>query len=58
MIKSNALTDEDKVLMDQHNITSETRTLFYFEGHKYDKLKDALSYAKQAGEKEKLADSK
>ena len=52
MIKSSELTEEDKVLMDQHNITSETRTLFYSDGYKYDKLKDALSYAKLAGERE------
>jgi len=57
MIKSNELTEEDKVLMDQYNITSETRTLFYSDGYKYDKLKDALSYAKLAGEREKVADN-
>jgi hypothetical protein len=57
MIKSNALTEEDKELMNQYNITSETRTLFFSEGYKYDKLKDALSYAKLAGEREKVADN-
>lgn len=54
MIEMTAITEEDKVLMDQYNITTETRTLFYSEGYKYDKLKDALDYAKLSVER-KLA---
>ena len=46
MIKTAAVTEEDKVLMTRYNIKSETRTLFYSEGYKYDNLKDALKYAK------------
>jgi hypothetical protein len=54
LIKSIALSEEDKVLMAQYNIETETRILFYSEGYKYDKLKDALNYAKLSVER-KLA---
>jgi len=45
------VTEEDKVLMTRYNIKSETRTLFYSEGYKYDNLKDALKYAKLSVER-------
>ncbi|PLW67119.1 hypothetical protein [Pseudohalioglobus lutimaris] len=51
MIKNTALTDEEKVLMAQYNIEAETRTIFYSEGYKYDKLKDALRYARSSIER-------
>ena len=51
MIKTAAVTEEDKVLMTRYNIKSETRTLFYSEGYKYDNLKDALKYAKLSVER-------
>lgn len=54
MIKNSEVTEEDKALMAQYDIKTETRTLFYFEGHKYDKLKDALSYARLSVEREKV----
>jgi len=55
VIKNTALTDEEKALMAQYNIRTETRTLFYSEGYKYDNLKDALSYAKRSVERELAA---
>lgn len=55
MIKSIEVSEEDKVLMAQYNIETETRTVFYARGYKYDKLKDALSFAKDAMEKERVA---
>jgi len=51
LIKTAAVTEEDKVLMTRYNIKSETRTLFYSEGYKYDNLKDALKYAKLSVER-------
>ena len=54
MINRIELSQTDKDLMAQYNIKVETRTLFYSEGYKYDKLKDALNYAKLSVER-KLA---
>ena len=42
------MTDEQKLAMEKFGITSETKSVFHFEGHKYDRLEDALKYAKQA----------
>lgn len=43
-------TEEQIQQMAQHGITSETKKTFFFEGHKYDKLADALRYAKQGAD--------
>ena len=52
------LSQEDKILMTQHNIKMETRTVFWSKGYKYDNLRDAVSYAKLAKERERAtADS-
>lgn len=51
MIEMTAITEEDKVLMDKYNIKTEARTLFYSEGYKYDKLEDALNYARLSAER-------
>ncbi len=40
------MTDDDKRVMDEHGITSETKVVFHFEGHRYDRLSDAVNYAK------------
>ena len=58
MIKSTVVTEEDKVLMAQYDIKTETRTLFYSEGYKYDKLKDALNYAKRSVEHKRASGKK
>jgi hypothetical protein len=39
-------TVEETELMTQYGITSDTKKVFFFEGHKYDKLDDALNYAR------------
>lgn len=39
-------TEEEKQLMTQYGITSETKRAFFFQGYKYDKLADALKYAR------------
>jgi hypothetical protein len=55
MIKSTDVSQEDKELMARLNIKSETRTVFYSEGYKYDNLKDAVSYAKRSVERKKAS---
>ncbi|MEZ5567404.1 MAG: hypothetical protein R3E54_03520 [Halioglobus sp.] len=52
MIKNPEISAEDKALMAKYSIHSETRTVFHFEGYKYDKLKDALRFAKLAKERQ------
>lgn len=39
--------EEEKDLMNQYGITSEAKTVFHFQEHKYDRLEDAVSYAKK-----------
>lgn len=43
------MTDEDKKLMEELNITFEKRTVYYFyyKDYKYEKLSDAVDYAKK-----------
>ena len=43
------MTDEEKRAMDQFGITCEKKTIFHFQGHRYERLNDALNYAKKAG---------
>jgi hypothetical protein len=56
MIRSNEVSQEDKELLAQFNIKTETRTLFYSEGYKYDNLKDAVSYARLSVERKRASD--
>lgn len=39
------MTEEEEKLMEQHGITCKRRTVYFYKGYKYEKLKDALSYA-------------
>ena len=55
MNEAKDVSQEDKDLMNQHNIKMETRTVFYSNGYKYDNLRDAVSYAKQSKERERAA---
>ena len=41
------MTEEQKKTMEQFGITYETKTIFYFQGHRYDHLDDAIKYAKK-----------
>ncbi len=43
------MTDEEKKLMDEHGITFETKTVFHYQGYRYDRLQDAVNYAQKAG---------
>ena len=55
MLKATEITEEDRVLMTQYNISTETKTIFFAEGYKYDKLKDALKYAMLAAERDRVS---
>lgn len=46
MNEASELSKEDSDLIARYNIRSETRTVFFSEGYKYDNLKDAVRYAK------------
>jgi len=41
------MTEEQKLAMEQFGITSETKTIFHFQGYKYDRLDDAIKFARQ-----------
>lgn len=45
-IGADFMTEEEKKMMDQYGITSQQKTVYLYNGHKYDNLKDAISYAK------------
>ena len=40
------MNSEDKALIEKFGITSELKTIFHFDGHRYERLRDAASYAK------------
>ena len=40
------MTEEEEKLMKRYGITSEQNTVYYYMGHKYERLKDALNYAR------------
>ena len=39
------MNSDDKALMKKFGITSESKTIFHFDGHKYERLSDAVNYA-------------
>ena len=42
-----ATSDQDKKLMAEFGITSQVKVLFYYDGHTYERLSDAVNYAKK-----------
>ncbi len=44
------MTDEENQLMMKYGITAETKSVFHFQSHKYDRLADALKYAERVSE--------
>lgn len=48
MKNSTEISQEDADLMDKYNIKRETKDVFLADGYKYDKLNDAVRYAKFA----------
>lgn len=50
------MTDEEqKRAMAQYAITSETKTTFSFQGYRYERLDDAIKYARQSEGRSSLA---
>lgn len=41
------MTDEERQSMEKYGITYESKMVFHFQGHKYERLADALSYAER-----------
>jgi len=46
MIQDEPASEETLKLMKQFGITHEEKSLYFFQGHKYDKLSDAINYAR------------
>ncbi|WP_455204067.1 hypothetical protein [Kaarinaea lacus] len=41
------MSNEDKALMEQFGITTESKTIYRYKEHRYENLKDALNFAKK-----------
>lgn len=46
------ISKEDRELMIRYNVDAETKVVFYYEGYKYDNLRDAIRYAELSAERE------
>ena len=40
------MSEQDKILMTEYGITSTPKTVYFYKEYRYDRLSDALSYAK------------
>ena len=40
------MNEHDESLMAKYGITTETKVLFYYEGYRYERLADAVNYAR------------
>ena len=49
------LSESDKELISEFEIECEVKTTFFFGGYKYDKLKDAVRFAKIAAERQQAS---
>lgn len=47
------MSEEDKKVMEKYGITHEQRTVFFWKDYKYERLVDAVNYAKLASVKTK-----
>ena len=45
MKKDTRASEEEMKLMTQHGITQEKKSVYFYQGYKYDKLSDAIKYA-------------
>ena len=41
-------SEEEQKLMVQYGITHEKKSVYFYQGHKYDKLNDAIRYARDS----------
>jgi hypothetical protein len=44
---------QDKILMAEYGITSSSKTMYLYKEYRYERLSDALSYAKSAAKRNK-----
>ena len=51
------MDDEDKRVMAEHGITARTRHVFLYKEFKYDRLEDAVRYAKLDAKRSQQADA-
>ncbi len=40
------MNEVERKMVEQYGITFEQKTVYFYKGHKYDQLKDAIRYAK------------
>jgi len=40
------MNSDDRKLMEQFGITAESKTIYHFEGYRYERLSDAINYAR------------
>ena len=40
------MDEQDKQLMARYGITAETKVVFHYDGHRYERLADAANYAR------------
>ena len=40
------MSEDDQQLMVEYGITAETRIVFHFQGYRYERLDDAINYAR------------
>jgi hypothetical protein len=45
-IEEIVMSEQDKTLMAEYGVTSSTKTVYFYKEYRYDRLSDALSYAK------------
>lgn len=50
------MSEEDEKVMEKYGITYEQRSVFFWKDYKYERLSDAVNYAKLASAKAKSAD--
>ena len=48
MTQDKQCSEEEQKLMVQYGITHETKSVYFYQGHKYDKLNDAIRYARDS----------
>ncbi len=41
------MSEEETLLMEKYGISSEVKTVFHYQGQKYDRFQDALNYARK-----------
>jgi hypothetical protein len=41
------MNSDDQTIMEEFSITAESKKIFHFEGYRYERLSDAVNYAKK-----------